>query len=41
MMPGIPKAFDRQARDFSMTRALAILERLRSSSAQQRLREAS
>ena len=41
MMPGIPKAFDRQARDFSMTRALAILERLRSSSVQQRLREAS
>jgi carboxymethylenebutenolidase len=29
MMPGSPKAFDRAARDFSMTRALAILDDLR------------
>ena len=29
MMPGNPKAFDRKTRDFSMTRALAILGALR------------
>ena len=41
MMPGIPKAFDRQARQFSMTRALAILEGLGSTNVQKHLREAS
>ena len=41
MMPGISKAFDRQARQFSMTRALAILEGLRSTNVQKHLREAS
>ena len=29
MMPGNAKAFDRRTRDFSMTRALAILDALR------------
>jgi hypothetical protein len=41
MMPGISKAFDRQARQFSMTRAFAMLERLRSNDEQNHLREAS
>ena len=41
MMPGIPKAFDRQARQFSMTRALTILEGLGSTNVQKPLREAS
>ena len=41
MMPGISKAFDRQARQFSMTRAFAMLERLRSNDEQKHLREAS
>jgi carboxymethylenebutenolidase len=41
MMPGISKAFDRQARQFSMTRALAILEGLGSTNVQKHLREAS
>ena len=41
MMPGISKAFDRQVRDFSMTRAFATLERLRSNDEQKHLREAS
>src|ERR1700730_13381407 len=41
MMPGIPKAFDRQARQFSMTRALAMLEGLGSTNAQEALSEAS
>jgi carboxymethylenebutenolidase len=41
MMPGISKAFDRQARQFSMTRALAILEGLGSANVQKHLREAS
>jgi carboxymethylenebutenolidase len=41
MMPGIPKAFDRQARQFSMTRALAILEGLGSTNVQEALSEAS
>jgi len=41
MMPGIPKAFDRQARQFSMTRALAMLEGLGSTNVQKHLREAS
>jgi len=30
MMPGMPQAFDQKTRDFSMARALAILETLRS-----------
>jgi carboxymethylenebutenolidase len=30
MMPSMPKAFDQNTRDFSMARALAILETLRS-----------
>ena len=29
MMPGSPKAFDQKTRDFSMQRALAILDGLR------------
>jgi carboxymethylenebutenolidase len=41
MMPGIPKAFDPQAREFSMTRAVAILESFRSRRGQKALREAS
>ena len=41
MMPGISKAFDRQARQFSMTRALAMLEGLGSTNVQKHLREAS
>jgi carboxymethylenebutenolidase len=41
MMPGIPKAFDPQAREFSMTRAVAILESFRSRIGQKALREAS
>jgi carboxymethylenebutenolidase len=41
MMRGSPKAFDPQARDLSMTRALAMLEGLRSSNEQKHLREAS
>ncbi|HEY2184705.1 MAG TPA: dienelactone hydrolase family protein [Xanthobacteraceae bacterium] len=35
MMRGAPKAFDRQARDFSMQRALGILASLRSSGSQE------
>jgi carboxymethylenebutenolidase len=41
MMPRIPKAFDRQARQFSMTRALAMLEGLGSTNVQEALSEAS
>lgn len=41
MMPGISKAFDLQARQFSMTRAFAMLECLRSNDEQKYLREAS
>jgi carboxymethylenebutenolidase len=41
MMPRIPKAFDRQARQFSMTRALAMLEGLGSTTVQEALSEAS
>jgi carboxymethylenebutenolidase len=29
MMPGSPKAYDAKTRDFSMKRAIAILDRLR------------
>jgi carboxymethylenebutenolidase len=39
MMPGISKAFDRQVRDFSMTRAFAMLERLERRATCARLRE--
>jgi carboxymethylenebutenolidase len=41
MMPAMPKAFDRQAREFSMQRAFAILDGLRSRPVQQGLRQAS
>jgi carboxymethylenebutenolidase len=41
MMPGIPKAFDQATRDFSMARALAILDRLRGVGVKQSLRQAS
>jgi len=41
MMRAMPKAFDRQAREFSMTRALATLDALRSEAAQKPLRAAS
>ena len=41
MMPGIPKAFDQVTRNFSMGRALAILDGLRGVGAQQSLRQAS
>lgn len=36
MMPGSPEAFDRKTRDFSMARALAILDRLRDGGAAMR-----
>jgi hypothetical protein len=41
MMPGIPKAFDQVTRNFSMGRALAILDGLRGVGVQQSLRQAS
>jgi carboxymethylenebutenolidase len=41
MMPGIPKAFDQVTRNFSMGRAVAILEGLRGVGVQQSLRQAS
>jgi hypothetical protein len=41
MMPGSPKAFDQVARDFSMARALAILDGLRRVGGKQSLRQAS
>ena len=41
MMRGSPKAFDPRAREFSMTRAVAILDGFRSGGAQKVLREAS
>jgi carboxymethylenebutenolidase len=41
MMPGSPKAFDPRVREFSMTRAVAILERFGSSTVRKGLREAS
>jgi carboxymethylenebutenolidase len=41
MMQGVPKAFDQQARAFSMARALAIVDQLRSSHAPTSLRQAS
>jgi carboxymethylenebutenolidase len=41
MMRGSPKAFHPRAREFSMTRALAILDGFRSGGAQKVLREAS
>ena len=41
MMRAMPKAFYRQAREFSMTRALATLDALRSEAAQKPLRAAS
>ena len=39
MMHGIAKAFDSQARAFSMTRAVTLMDRLRSKDLQQPLRE--
>jgi carboxymethylenebutenolidase len=41
MMPGSPRAFDQKVRDFSMERALTILEGLRSSDMQESRRQAS
>jgi carboxymethylenebutenolidase len=41
MMRGSPKAFDQKTRDFSMQRALAILDHLRGAKTQQSLRQAS
>src|SRR5436309_9387981 len=41
MMRGAPTAFDRQARDFSMKRAVSILSALRSGNEQKSLRAAS
>jgi carboxymethylenebutenolidase len=41
MMPGSPKAFDPRTREFSMTRAVAILDGLRSRDEQGGLRAAS
>jgi carboxymethylenebutenolidase len=41
MMPGLSKAFDRSARDFSMQQALRILAHLRSAAVQRTLRAAS
>jgi carboxymethylenebutenolidase len=41
MMPGMPKAFHQETRDFSMARALAILDGLRGGDARQSLRQAS
>ena len=40
MMPGAPKAFDQVTRDFSMARALAILDGLRGVGVKQSLRQA-
>src|SRR6202011_5088999 len=41
MMPGSPKAFHQETRDFSMARALAILNGLRGGGVRQALRQAS
>jgi carboxymethylenebutenolidase len=41
MMPGMPKAFDLRAREFSMSRALAVLQELASRDVPKVLREAS
>ncbi len=41
MMQGMPKAYDARAREFSMMRAVAILDRFRSSTVQKALREVS
>ena len=41
MMQGIPKAFDPRAREFSMMRAVAIVDVFRSRNAEKSLREAS
>jgi dienelactone hydrolase len=41
MMQGMPKAYDARAREFSMMRALAILDGFRSSNVQKAIREAS
>jgi carboxymethylenebutenolidase len=41
MMRGAPKAFDQKTRDFSMGRALAILDNLRGTKTQESLRHAS
>ena len=41
MMRGSPKAFDQETRDFSMGRALALLERLRGRTMQEVVRQAS
>jgi len=41
MMQGMPKAYDARAREFSMTRAVAILDGFRSSKVRKAIREAS
>ena len=41
MMPGNATAFDRKTRDFSMTRAIAILDGLRSAGGKPAMRQAS
>jgi len=41
MMQGMPKAYDARAREFSMTRAVAILDGFRSSNVRKAIREAS
>src|SRR5262249_18690896 len=41
MMQGMPKAYDARAREFSMTRAVAILDSFRSNDAQKAVRAAS
>jgi hypothetical protein len=41
MMPGNAKAFHPQTREFSMARALAILDGLRGEGGRQKLRQAS
>jgi len=41
MMQGMPKAYDARAREFSMLRAVAILDGFRSRNVQKAIREAS
>jgi hypothetical protein len=41
MMQGMPKAYDARAREFSMTRAMAIADDFRSRTVEKAIREAS
>ena len=41
MMQGMPKAYDARAREFSMRRAMAVVDGLRSSNVRKAIREAS